>query len=68
MATKAFGNEGVAFFNNMRVPAALIAAAAIKDAFVMQSSPEDLKNSKAWRFLRNAYLILQIVALFTSAF
>ena len=65
VATKAFGSEGVAFFNNMRVPAALIAAAAIKDAFVMQSSPEDLKKSKAWRFLRNAYLIMQIVA-FTS--
>lgn len=65
VATKAFGSEGVAFFNNMRVPAALIAAAAIKDAFVMQSTPEDLKKSKAWRLMRNAYLILMMLA-FTS--
>lgn len=63
--TKSFGTEAVAFFNNMRVPAALIAAAAIKDAFVMQSPPEDLRKSTAWRLLRNFYLIMMMLA-FTS--
>lgn len=42
----------VAFFSNMRVPAALIAAAAVKDAFVMQSPAEDIKKSASWTVLR----------------
>jgi hypothetical protein len=44
----------------MRVPAALIAAAAVKDAFVMQSPAEDIKKSASWTVLRNAYLLLQV--------
>ena len=62
VVTKSFGSEGVAFFNNFRVPAALVAAAAIKDAFVMQSASEDVKKSKAWTLLRNAYLLLQMAS------
>ena len=55
-----FIGEGVAFFNNLRVPAALVAAAAIKDAFALQSAPEDIKQSRGWTLMRNAYLMLQI--------
>ena len=43
-----FGPAAVEFFSNMRIPAALIAAAAIKDAFVLQSPPEDIKKSGSW--------------------
>jgi len=43
LITRDFGIAAGAFFSNMRVPAALIAAAAIKDAFVMQSAPEDVR-------------------------
>ncbi|KAL1498750.1 hypothetical protein AB1Y20_014060 [Prymnesium parvum] len=57
-----FTSEGERFFNNMRVPAALVAGAAIKDAFVMQYVPEEVEKSRAWSLLRNAYLLLQISA------
>lgn len=63
---RSFGGEAVAFFNNLRVPAALVAAAAIKDAFVMQTAPEDIKKSRAWKLLRNSYLLLQMLS-FASA-
>ena len=67
IALKSFSSEGIAFFNNMRVPAALIAAAAIKDAFVMQgSAPEDIKKSRAWKLLRNSYLLLQMLSFASS--
>ena len=59
------GSAGVAFFNNLRVPAALVAAAAIKDAFVLQSAPKDIEHSRAWTLLRNSYLLLMMIA-FTS--
>lgn len=56
------GSAGVSFFNNLRVPAALVAAAAIKDAFVLQNAPDDIRNSRAWTLLRNSYLVLMMVA------
>ena len=56
------GAAAINFFGNLRTPAALIAAAAIKDAFVMQSAPEDIKKSRGWRLLRNLYLLLQMTA------
>ena len=33
---KDFSKDGIAFFNNIRTPAALLAASALKDAFVLQ--------------------------------
>ena len=59
---KSFASDGEKFFNSMRTPAALIAGAAIKDAFAMQSAPEDIKKSRSWTLLRNTYLLLQICA------
>lgn len=55
-----FAAEGEKFFNSMRVPAALVAGAAVKDAFVMQAAPEDIKRSRAWTMLRNTYLLLML--------
>ena len=62
VALKDYGQAAVTFFSNMRVPAALIAAAAIKDAFALQKAPEDIKHSSAWTALRNAYILLQMTA------
>ena len=59
---RSFGGEGIAFFNQMRTPAALVAAAAIKDAFVMQSAPEDIKRSRGWTLLRELYLLFQLLS------
>lgn len=62
---KSFASDGVNFFNSLRTPAALVAAAAIKDAFALQSAPDDVKKSRAWTALRNMYLLLQL-ACFSS--
>ena len=59
---KSFSGEGVSFFNALRTPAALVAAAAIKDAFVLTSAPDDIQRSRAWTTLRNTYLLLQLLA------
>ena len=58
---RSFNSEGVNFFNSMRTPAALIAAAAIKDAFAL-SAPEDIKKSRPWMLLRTTYILLQLLA------
>ena len=63
---RSFGSEGIAFFNQLRTPAALVAAAAIKDAFVMQSAPEDIKRSRGWTLLRELYLLFQLLSFSTE--
>ena len=62
---KYFNSEGVNFFNSMRTPAALVAAAAIKDAFAM-SKPDDIKDSRPWMLLRTTYILLQLLAFSTE--
>ena len=64
-ALKSFNSEGVNFFNSLRTPAALVAAAAIKDAFAM-SKPDDIKNSRPWMILRTTYILLQLLAFSTE--
>ena len=66
--------SAISFFNNHRVPAALLAATAIKDAFVLQGrtdkalshqnvGPEQgLAKRKLWRMVRYTYLLLMITA------
>lgn len=61
-ALKDFTGPGVAFFNNLRVPAALLAASAIKDAFVLQGARGEGADSRVWRVVRYAYLLLMISA------
>jgi hypothetical protein len=63
---QSFVGEGVSFFNNMRTPAALVAAAAMKDAFALQAAPEDVRKSRAWTMLRECYLLLQLLAFATE--
>ncbi len=59
-AVKSFASDGVSFFNSLRTPAALLAAAAIKDAFALQKVSEDVRGSRAWRALQDVYLLLQL--------
>lgn len=51
-------NAAVAFFNNMRTPAALIAGAALSNAFALQALKEDQYNTKMWKRLRTLYVVL----------
>ena len=51
---KCFKVEGIAFFNAMRTPAALVAAAAINDASVLTRVEDDIKKSRSMMALRNA--------------
>ena len=44
-----FTGPAVSFFNNHRVPAALLAATAIKDAFVLQGRRDNGAVTRTWR-------------------
>ena len=61
-----WSKDGIAFFNNIRTPAALLAASALKDAFVLQGKelpPSTLARTKRlWVFVREAYLMLMVVS------
>ena len=51
------------FFNAMRTPAVLVAAAAIQDAFAQSDNcPDDIKDNRVWICLRNVYLLLSLLA------
>ena len=64
---KSFNSEGVAFFTQLRTPAALLAAAAMKDAFVLTGTvPDDIRASRSWTFLRDTYLYLQLLTFSTA--
>mmetsp|Transcript_12207 Transcript_12207/g.28733 ORF Transcript_12207/g.28733 Transcript_12207/m.28733 type:complete len:243 (-) Transcript_12207:25-753(-) len=61
-----------AYFNNKRVPAAVLAAMCIQDMFALQSPPAEcmkawdeehnMARSRRWRTLRYAYLLLMVLA------
>ena len=61
-----------AYFNNKRVPAAVLAAMCIQDMFALQSPPAEcmkawdeehnMARSRPWRTLRYAYLLLMVLA------
>ena len=64
---KSFNSEGIAFFTQLRTPAALLAAAAVKDAYVLSGKmSEDIQASRSWTFLRDAYLYLQLLTFSTA--
>lgn len=50
----------VTFFSNIRVPATLVAATALKETFQLQSVPRDIASSRVWRMLRRSYLLLML--------
>lgn len=60
LVAKDLTGPAISFFYGIRVPAALLAASAIKDAFVLQGPPQDIAKSNPWRLLRYAYLILMV--------
>ena len=55
-----YTTAAVTFFSNVRVPATLVAATAIKEAFVLVSVPRDLAASQGWRILRRCYTLLML--------
>uniref|UniRef100_A0A7S0Q2C8 EF-hand domain-containing protein n=1 Tax=Coccolithus braarudii TaxID=221442 RepID=A0A7S0Q2C8_9EUKA len=55
-----FSVAGATFFNNMRTPAALLAAAAVKDAFAFSMVAEDVRGKRGWKVLRYGYVLLMI--------
>jgi len=55
-----FTTAAVTFFSNVRVPATLVAATAIKETFVLLSVPKDIDGSRVWRLLRRFYLLLML--------
>ena len=64
-ALQDFTNTAVSFFNNHRVPAALLAATAIKDAFVLQGRKDvDADVKRSWRLVRYGYLLLMITCFY----
>jgi len=65
VVVKSFNGDAVNFFNSLRTPAALVAAAAIKDAFAM-GKPEDIAQSRPWMILRTTYILLQLLAFSTE--
>jgi len=72
VVVKDFTGPAINFFNNLRVPAALLAASAIKDAFTLQDTPpahqaawdreHGITKSRMWRSLRHLYLMLMVFA------
>lgn len=68
----------VGYFNNLRVPAAVLMSIIMKEMFALQSTPAvcmrkwDLDNgidrSKRWRILRYSYLLLMVLAFSLETF
>jgi hypothetical protein len=61
------------FFNNLRVPAALLATSAVRDAYALTLVPpanmqqfdreHGIDASRSWRALRYTYLLLMVIVL-----
>ena len=64
---QSFFSVGLAEGSSSLAAAAAPELAAIKDAFVLQNAPDDIRNSRAWTLLRNSYLLLMMVACKSSS-
>mmetsp|Transcript_38570 Transcript_38570/g.115769 ORF Transcript_38570/g.115769 Transcript_38570/m.115769 type:complete len:251 (-) Transcript_38570:519-1271(-) len=72
IVSRDFLGPSIAYFNNHRVPAAVLAGIAMKDVFVLQATPPScmsdwddshgVARSRSWRTLRYAYLLLMVLA------
>ncbi|KAL7532664.1 hypothetical protein ACHAWF_004206 [Thalassiosira exigua] len=68
----------VGYFNNLRVPAAVLMSIIMKEMFALQSSPpysmrkwdkeHGIDKSKRWRSLRYTYLLLMVLAFSLETF
>jgi len=50
------------FFNNIRVPAALLSGAALGQAFAMQKIDDDKFDTPSWKRLRTLYTTLMVIS------
>lgn len=67
-----FLGPSITYFNNLRVPAAVLAGITIQDMFVLQATPpacmtpwddaHRVTASRSWRTLRYAYLLLMVLS------
>lgn len=65
-------SPAIAYFINLRVPAAVLASIVMKEMFALQTTPpvcmipwdeaNGIARSRAWRTLRYAYLLLMVLA------
>lgn len=70
--------SAVGYFNNLRVPAAVLMAIVMKEMFALQATPPSMMRkwdtdnridrSKRWRVLRYTYLLLMVLALSLETF
>jgi len=70
--------SAVGYFNNLRVPAAVLMSIVMKEMFALQSTPPScmrkwdtehgIDRSKRWRILRYSYLLLMILAFSLETF
>ncbi|KAL7540096.1 hypothetical protein ACHAXR_009866 [Thalassiosira sp. AJA248-18] len=70
--------SAVGYFNNLRVPAAVLMSIIMKEMFALQNNPpacmrkwdveHGIDHSKRWRTLRYAYLLLMVLAFSLETF
>jgi len=70
--------SAVGYFNNLRVPAAVLTSIIMKEMFTLQSTPtasmkkwdveHGVAHSKRWRILRYSYLLLMVLAFSLETF
>jgi hypothetical protein len=70
--------SAVGYFNNLRVPAAVLMSIIMKEMFTLQSTPtasmkkwdieHGVAHSKRWRILRYSYLLLMVLAFSLETF
>lgn len=71
-------NAAVGYFNNLRVPAAVMMSIVMKEMFALQATPPScmrkwdaehgIDRSKGWRVLRYTYLLLMVLAFSLETF
>ena len=70
--------SAVGYFNNLRVPAAVLMSIVMKEMFTLQATPSasmkkwdvehGVAQSKRWRILRYSYLLLMVLAFCLETF
>jgi hypothetical protein len=73
-----FIQAAVSYFNNLRVPAAVLMSIVMKEMFTLQATPSasmkkwdvehGVAQSKRWRILRYSYLLLMVLAFCLETF
>ncbi|KAL7479918.1 hypothetical protein ACHAW6_005636 [Cyclotella cf. meneghiniana] len=71
-ATAVYITSAISYFNNLRVPAAVLGSIIMKEMYALQNTPpasmrdwdieKRIDKSKGWRTLRYTYLLLMVLA------